>query len=166
MPAVELRVLADTSDDNELGRAIVREYVVATAHEQAAPGRDPDIDALIPYIPDWHDFAGRYVRTGGTFVIANVDGELAGCVGVTRLDDTTCEMNRLWVRKPYRKFGLGRQLAIASMDAARALGFTRMLLDVLPRRTGAIALYESLGFVQVPPIHEYAFPMVFLGRDL
>jgi ribosomal protein S18 acetylase RimI-like enzyme len=144
----------------------VREYVVATAEEQAGPDGEPDVEAILPYIPDWDDFAGRFLRSGGAFVVATVDGALAGCVGVTRLDAQVCEMNRLWVRPAFRAFGLGRRLAVASMDEGRRLGFTRMLLDVLPQRTGAIALYRKLGFVDVPPIHEYAFPMVFLGRDL
>jgi ribosomal protein S18 acetylase RimI-like enzyme len=144
----------------------VREYVVATAEEQAGPGRAAALDAILPYIPDWDDFAGRFLHSGGAFVIATVDDALAGCVGVTPLDGDVCEMNRLWVRPAFRSIGLGRQLAVASMDEARRSGFRRMLLDVLPQRSGAIALYRSLGFVDVPASHEYAFPMVFLGRDL
>jgi putative acetyltransferase len=163
---VAFRRLEDTPADVDLGRDIVREYVVATAHEQAGPGEDPDIARILPYIPDWDDFAGRYLHRGGAFVIATVDAALAGCVGVTPLDDRVCEMNRLWVRPPFRKLGLGRQLALRSMEDARGLGFVRMLLDVLPARSTAIALYRSLGFTDVEPTHEYAFPMVFLGRDL
>jgi putative acetyltransferase len=164
--AIAFRRLDDTPADVELGREIVREYVVATAEEQAGPGEDPDIARILPYIPDWDDFAGRYLHSGGAFVIVTVDRALAGCVGVTPLDDGACEMNRLWVRPSFRQLGLGRQLAIRSMDEARRLGFTRMLLDVLPARTSAIALYRSLGFADVEPAHEYAFPMVFLGRAL
>ncbi len=54
------------------------------------------------------------------------------------------------------------------MAEGRRLGFRRMILDVLASRTNAIALYESLGFTEVPPIHTYEFDfhMVFLGRDL
>ena len=52
------------------------------------------------------------------------------------------------------------------MAAARELGFTRMLLDVVPERTVAIALYEQLGFSPAPAIHEYPFSMVPLARDL
>jgi putative acetyltransferase len=144
----------------------VREYVVATAEEQAGPGETADLARILPHIPDWDDFAGRFLRSGGAFVVATVDDDVAGCVGVTPIGDGVCEMNRLWVRRTYRTVGLGRRLAIASMDEARRLGFERMILDVLPSRTGAIALYRSLGFVEVPPEHEYAFPMIFLGRDL
>ena len=163
---IDLRRLEDNPADIDLGRAIVREYVVATAEEQAAPGEPPDLDAILPHVPDWDDFAGRFLHSGGAFVVATVDDALAGCVGITPLAASVCEMNRLWVRPPYRALGLGRRLAVASMDEARALGFTRMLLDVLPKRTGAIALYRSMGFVEVPPSHDYAFAMVFLGRDL
>jgi ribosomal protein S18 acetylase RimI-like enzyme len=165
-PAIELRLLTDTPDDRGVGQELVREYVVATAEEQAGPDVEPDIARLLPYIPDWDDFAGRFLRSGGAFVVASVDGATAGCVGITPLDDGVCEMNRLWVRAPYRRSGLGRRLAAASMENARRLGFTHMLLDVLPSRTGAIALYRSLGFTDAPPLHDYAFPMVFLGRDL
>jgi ribosomal protein S18 acetylase RimI-like enzyme len=161
-----LRALVDVPVDVELGQELVREYVVATAEEQAGAGNDPDLGLILPYIPDWHDFAGRFLRSGGAFLVGTVDGAVAGCVGVTPLRDGQCEMNRLWVRPPFRAAGLGRVLALASMDAARDLGFARMLLDVLPTRTGAIALYRSLGFEEVPPTHEYAFDMAFFGRDL
>jgi len=165
-PDITLRRLSTGADDVALGQALVREYVVATAAEQAGPDGDPDVERILPYIPDWDDFAGRFLHSGGAFVVADVASDVAGCVGVTPLGDGACEMNRLWVRPAFRRFGLGRALAVASMDTARELGFTRMLLDVLPQRVGAIALYLELGFVEVPPSHEYAFPMVFLGRDL
>jgi ribosomal protein S18 acetylase RimI-like enzyme len=161
-----VRSLADVAADVALGQALVREYVVATAEEQAGPGKEADLELILPYIPDWDDFAGRFLRTGGAFLVGTVDGAVAGCVGITPLGDGACEMNRLWVRPPFRAGGLGRGLALASMDAARDLGFTRILLDVLPTRGRAIALYHALGFEEVPPTHEYAFPMVFLGRDL
>lgn len=163
MADIELRTLADVPADVELGQQLVREYVVATAAEQGG-----DVETILPYIPDYHDFAGRFLRAGGAFVVATVDGEVAGGVGVTRIDDDTCEMNRLWVREPYRRLGLGRTLALASMDEGRRLGFRRMILDVLALRTKAIALYESLGFTEIEPVHTYDFDfeMRSFGRDL
>jgi ribosomal protein S18 acetylase RimI-like enzyme len=116
-------------------------------------------------VPDVRDFAGRYLR-GGAFLVAESDGGVAGCVGVTPGPDGTCEMNRLWIRPHARRFGLGRSLCLASLDAARALGFTRMALDVVPERTVAIALYRELGFTDTEPVHEYPFPMVALARLL
>jgi len=40
------------------------------------------------------------------------------------------------------------------------------VLDVVPSRTGAIALYRGLGFAEIEPYDQYPFPMVFLGRKV
>lgn len=160
VPNFEIRRLRETSVDVALGIELVREYVVATAAETGQ-----DVEVILTLIPELRDFAGRYFR-GGAFLVAYADGEVAGCVGVTPGEDVTCEMNRLWIRPDHRRSGLGRALCVASMEAARALGFRRMALDVVPERATALALYRDLGFVEVPPAHEYPFSMVFLAREL
>jgi ribosomal protein S18 acetylase RimI-like enzyme len=158
--AVEIRSLRDTAADVAVGSELVREYVVATAEETG-----PDVEVILALVPDVHDFAGRYLR-GGAFLVADSEGRVAGGVGVTPGADGTCEMNRLWIRPHARGRGLGRALCLASMDAARELGFTRMALDVVPERTVAIALYRDLGFTDTEPVHEYPFTMLPLARPL
>lgn len=156
-----IRRLANTDAEVALGLELVREYVIATADETGH-----DVELIWPLIREVHDFPGHYLTSGGAFLVADQPEGIAGGVGVTPVDATTCEMNRLWVRAPFRRRGLARALSEASMDAARELGFTRMVLDVVPQRTGAIALYEGIGFTPAAPIHEYPFPMVPLARRL
>lgn len=158
MPTI--RALDSTPADHALGLAMVREYTEATATEMGV-----ELEFLRRYIPDYDEFPGRY-HPDGAFLVAEVDGEPAGGVGLAPIGGGRCEMNRLWVRPGYRELGLGRELALASLALAGRLGFWSMGLEVLPSRERAIALYRSLGFCDCPPLHDYEFPMVALCRDL
>ncbi len=155
-----IRGLTDAPADIEIGLELVREYVVATAEETGH-----DVDLILALIPELVDFAGWYLRKGA-FLVADSDGAITGGVGVTPGTDGLCEMNRLWIRPGFRRLGFARTLCVASLDAARVLGFRRMALDVVPERTGAIALYRSLGFVDAPPLHDYPFEMIPLARQV
>lgn len=89
---------------------------------------------------------------------ANGDlAHVAGCCALRPLDSAdypnAAEMKRLYVRPEFRGVGLGRQLAEAILDAARGAGYACVLLDTLDDMESARALYEDLGFVEVPPYY-------------
>jgi ribosomal protein S18 acetylase RimI-like enzyme len=100
---------------------------------------------------------GAYASPRGTLLLAWVDGDLAGCCALRPLDEAdvpnAAEMKRLYVRPAYRRFGLGRLLAEAVLDAARRMGYSSVLLDTLDDMEAARALYEELGFVEIPPYY-------------
>ncbi|RYG07678.1 MAG: GNAT family N-acetyltransferase [Burkholderiales bacterium] len=100
---------------------------------------------------------GEYAEPRGALMLALVDGEVAGCCALRPLDavdyPNAAEMKRLYVRSAHRGLGLGRQLAEAALDAARRGGYASVLLDTLDDMEAARALYEELGFAEIPPYY-------------
>jgi putative acetyltransferase len=114
---------------------------------------------------------GDYAGPRGALFLAWVDGEVAGCCAMRPLDTVdypnACEMKRLYVRNAFRRFGLGRQLAEAVLDHARAVGYSSVLLDTLDDMEAARSLYEDLGFEEIPPYYHNPIPGAhYLKADL
>lgn len=110
-----------------------------------------EFDAELATLP------GLYAPPRGALLLALVDDAVAGCCALRPLDESdyanACEMKRLYVRKAFRGFGLGRLLAESAMDAARRAGYGCVLLDTLDDMEAARALYDELGFEEVPPYY-------------
>src|SRR4051812_24540605 len=70
----------------------------------------------------------EYAPPTGTFLLARQNNEFLACGAFRRFSESECEMKRLYVRPAGRNLGIGRQLALALIDEARARGYARMLL--------------------------------------
>lgn len=96
-------------------------------------------------------FREIYVRPTGAFLLATVNGAIAGCVGVRQLEADTAELKRLYVRSFARRQGVGGALVAAIIQAVRTLGYRRIVLDTLPSMKGARELYRRAGFRSTNP---------------
>jgi GNAT superfamily N-acetyltransferase len=113
------------------------------------------------------DLPGDYAPPDGCLLLAVVGGEPAGCVALRRLDATSCEMKRMYVRPTCRGSGVGRALAFAVMDEGQRHGYSAMRLDTLPTMHAAITLYGSLGFEPIDPYRFNPIPgALFMEADL
>jgi len=148
MTQVEITLLAPSSDADWLAvREILAEYRKSLTVDLCFQDFDEELQSL----------PGQYEQPSGGFLLALVDGAVAGCGGFRNLPEVdypnACEMKRLYVRPAFRRFGLGRVLAQGLLDAATQAGYSSMLLDTLDDMEAARGLYESLGFESVPPYY-------------
>ena len=96
-----------------------------------------------------------YGASGGRAFVAAQGDEIRGCGAYRRLGDGICEMKRVFVPQRFQGAGLGRRICGAILDSARDDGFRLIRLDTGNLMKEAIALYQSLGFKQCAPYHEY-----------
>jgi putative acetyltransferase len=99
---------------------------------------------------------GSYAAPEGRLLLAEYEGQLAGCVALHKLDSKAgsevCEMKRLYLRPQFRGRRLGRALADRIIAEARLIGYKRMRLDTVePVMKDAVAMYRRIGFVEIPP---------------
>ncbi|MFT4241427.1 MAG: GNAT family N-acetyltransferase [Acidovorax sp.] len=145
-PSVTLRTPASAAEMDAV-RDIFREYAASLGIDLDFQDFESELAAL----------PGDYAEPRGALLLAEVEGAIAGCCALRPLDNAdypnAAEMKRLYVRRAFRGFGLGRELAEAILDCARQAGYACVLLDTLDDMESARALYTDLGFEEIPPYY-------------
>ena len=93
---------------------------------------------------------------GCLFLVARIDREPAGCVGLVPSGEACAEIKRLFVTPRARRTGLGRRLVNAIEDAALAAGYRRLRLETGTEQHAAMRLYEAMGYRPIPAWGRYA----------
>lgn len=110
---------------------------------------------------------GKYSPPQGRLYVVFDQGEAIGCAALRPLEEGVAEIKRMYLKPERRREGIGRELLILLIKAAEMSGYTRVRLDSLGRLASAIRLYESLGFVQIPPYNENPEPdVVYMERQV
>lgn len=98
---------------------------------------------------------GDYAPPDGCLLLAEYDGQLAGCGSLHKFEADICEMKRLYLRPQFRGKGIGRTIAERLITEARAIGYTRMRLDTVgPVMKDAVVMYRKLGFKEIAAYRE------------
>lgn len=91
----------------------------------------------------------KYGLPDGRLYVVKVENEVAGCIGLRKINDENCEMKRLYVRHKFRGHKIAEKLVEILIDDAKKIGYKNMLLDTLPFLEGAIHLYKKFGFYEI-----------------
>ena len=129
-------------------RELFREYASSLGFELSFQDFDKELAGL----------PGEYAPPYGCILLARVDGSIAGCVALRKIENDICEMKRLYVRSQFRGRKIGQKLAARIIEEAGRLGYKTMRLDTVPQMKEAVALYRSFGFTQIPPYRHNPIP--------
>jgi carbonic anhydrase len=141
--AVTLRVAHFPQDTAPL-LALIREYLDWLNVDACARKADRELAEL----------ETLFSPPSGLFLMAHVDGALAGCAGLLKHPGPTAEVKRVYVRPAHRGLALGEQLVKQLMVMAPTLGAHRLILDAVPPTLFAQGLYRRLGFTETPPYYD------------
>ncbi len=139
----------------------------AVTFEAVAPAH-PDAEALMAMLDaEVADlYKGTKASTGalstemkavfnGVFLVARRGGVPVACGGVLFLDNTKCELRRIYALPEERGSGMARSLIVELERAASEHGMSRILLETGDRQHRAMRFYEALGYTHVPPYGEH-----------
>jgi len=147
MPSIRRAV---TREDYAQVRRLVRAYLDSLPFDVSFQDTEAELEEL----------ASRYGPPGGAaFLAVDEPGHAIGVVALKDLGDRICEMKRLYIEPAARGTGAGRVLAEAIVAEGRRLGYRLMRLDTNPAvMPEAGALYESMGFVDIPAYNDNPIP--------
>jgi putative acetyltransferase len=123
--------------------ALLAAYHLRTEAEKSVPVSGPE-ELPARYRAEVEDPGTAFA--GDTVLVALAAGTAVGCVVVTAPAEGRSEVKRLWTDPAFRGRGIASALLRAAVTASAAAGARAVRLSVWSWRTGAIALYERLGF--------------------
>lgn len=103
------------------------------------------IDIAVLQHPETH-----ILSKGGIILMATVNKEIAGTVGLKLNQPGVYEFTKMAVDEKFRGMKVGLALAQAAVKKAKQLNAQKIILYSNTKQVPAIALYYKLGFVEIP----------------
>jgi putative acetyltransferase len=97
----------------------------------------------------------KLIAEGVAFFLIRNDGAAVGCGGIQLMGAEYGEIKRMYVRPQFRGLGFAKLMLNHLADFARSHGVGTLRLETGIHQQEAIALYEQMGFEQIPPFGEY-----------
>jgi ribosomal protein S18 acetylase RimI-like enzyme len=90
------------------------------------------------------------LKDGGAILMGVYNGEIAGTVGLRKVNTQTYEFTKMAVGEDFMRKVIAEALSYASFEKAKALGATKVILCSNTKNANAIKLYEKIGFKHLP----------------
>nr|AUN35652.1 histone acetyltransferase HPA2-related acetyltransferase [uncultured bacterium] len=100
----------------------------------------------------------KYSAPEGCFLIALYGNEATGCTGLSKYDNESCELKRMFTDPSYRKKGIAFKMVTDAISIAKQLGYKYILLDTNKEMDGAVKLYRKMNFEEIPAYCENENP--------
>ena len=97
----------------------------------------------------------KLITEGVTFFLIREDGVPASCGGIQLFGEEYGEIKRMYVRPEFRGMGFAKLMLKHLADYACRHGVRILRLETGIHQHEAIALYEQMGFVLIPPFGTY-----------
>ena len=143
---------AKTEEDLEKANQLNWEYLSWCVEESRNRlGEELDIDELYG-----HSQADQeaFMADTGRLLLAKEGGVVGGIACLKMLRENTCEIKRMYVQPEFRGKKIGELLLSRLIEEAKAIGYSRILLDSDPYMTKAHSIYRAMGFVETEPYPE------------
>jgi len=140
---------ADAVDSQRVLRAYLDD-VVSRYHGR--PVAHDEMTAALREFP-----SDDLIEPDGVLLVARVDGQPCGCVGLRLLRDGIGEVTRLFVVRAARGRGLGMRLMEALEATARNRGLNTLRRDTRTDLVEARRLHAGLGYREVAPFNDGAY---------
>ena len=108
----------------------------------------------------------QFLPPGGIFLLARIDGAIAGCGEMKRVDDETGEIKRIWTAPAARGKGVARAIMDALEEVGRGMGYRTVRLDSNRALPEAHALYRKLGYRDIAPFNTDPYCHFWFGKAL
>lgn len=113
------------------------------------------------------DPQGQILALGGRIFFVEREDDIVGCCALMAMDDGGFEVAKMTIAPSVRGQGLSRRLLEVCEAAARKANAPRLYLETSSTLGPALGLYDSFGFVRLPPRETpYVRADVFMEKRL